>query len=81
MKTTAELQHEEISLLARMNWQLDGSPLGHDLDYWLHAEKQLKATWELLARRYKESYLTGKMEVGGFLASGTLKTPSWPVLS
>ena len=39
---------EEIAHLAYLNWLKDGCPPGRDLDYWLEAEWQLKATWHLL---------------------------------
>ena len=35
-------------LLAYLNWQRDGRPLGRDQEYWLEAEQQLKATKHLL---------------------------------
>ncbi len=44
--------HAEISRLAFMSWEKDGCPLGHDVDYWLEAESQMKATWHLLEREY-----------------------------
>jgi hypothetical protein len=34
--------------VAYANWQRDGCPSGRDLQYWLEAEFQLKATWHLL---------------------------------
>lgn len=40
--------HEDIAHLAYLNWQGDGCPPGRDLDYWLEAECQFKATWHLL---------------------------------
>lgn len=44
----AQLNQSEIARLAYLNWQKDGCPAGRDLDYWLEAESQLKATWPLL---------------------------------
>jgi hypothetical protein len=38
------ISHFEISRLACLNWQNDGCPQGRDLDYWLAAERQLKAS-------------------------------------
>lgn len=45
-----EFTRDDVSRLAFMNWEKDGCPRGRDLDYWLEAEQQLKATWHLLAR-------------------------------
>lgn len=47
--TTATINHDEIANLAFTAWQRDGCPQGRDLDYWLEAETQLKATKHLLA--------------------------------
>jgi hypothetical protein len=62
MNSTAELKHEEISLLAHIHWQQDGCPPGRDLDYWLRAEAELKETWRLLAREYKKACQKAKSE-------------------
>lgn len=43
------ISHFEIARLASLNWQKDGCPQGRDLDYWLAAERELKATPSLAA--------------------------------
>ena len=45
-----EISREAVSNLAFLNWEKDGCPKGRDLDYWLEAESQLKATWHLFVR-------------------------------
>ena len=40
--------HAEIAELAYRYWQWDGCPPGRDLQYWLEAETQLRATRDLL---------------------------------
>jgi hypothetical protein len=42
------ITHDEISFFAFLNWQKDGCPSGRDLEYWLEAEHQLRATRHLL---------------------------------
>ena len=42
------VHQDEIAQLAHMNWLADGCPDGCDLNYWLEAESQLKATKHLL---------------------------------
>lgn len=48
MAVQTEFTRDEIAHLAYLNWLKDGCPSGRDLDYWLEAECQLKATWHLL---------------------------------
>jgi hypothetical protein len=43
------ISQEEIAHLAYLNWQKDGCPHGRDQNYWLEAERQMKATRHLLA--------------------------------
>jgi hypothetical protein len=43
-----KINQEDINRLAFMNWEKDGCPQGRDVDYWLEAESQLKATLHLL---------------------------------
>lgn len=50
-----QLNQIEIAHLACLNWQKDGRPTGRDLDYWLEAESQLKATRHLLAGDVKRT--------------------------
>jgi hypothetical protein len=47
-----EISQEEINRLAFLNWEKDGCPSGRDVDYWLEAEIQLKATWHLLVKEH-----------------------------
>jgi hypothetical protein len=42
------VQRDEIAQIAYYSWLQDGRPPGRDLDYWLEAEQQLKATKHLL---------------------------------
>lgn len=46
------VKQEEIRRLAFIIWEKDGRPQGRDLEYWLQAESQLKATWHLLVREH-----------------------------
>ena len=41
-ETETKSNHEQIALQAYGLWQKDGCKPGHDLDYWLAAEKQLQ---------------------------------------
>lgn len=42
MKTTIEQpRHDQIAHLARQIWEWEGRKSGHDLEYWLRAERQL----------------------------------------
>ena len=80
-KTPAEIKHDEIACLARLNWQQDGCPQGRDLDYWLEAESQLKATWHLLAT--ERPPLVGGQPApkkSKLRSNGTLKTAVRPRL-
>jgi len=47
MKTTEEkdpqVGHDEIARLARRIWEQQGQKSGHDLEYWLQAERQLRS--------------------------------------
>lgn len=45
-----EFSREEVNRLAFLNWEKDGCPLHREVDYWLEAESQIKATWHLLVR-------------------------------
>lgn len=47
-KQAGQILHHEIAQLAHLNWERDGRPTGRDLQYWLEAEHQLKATKHLL---------------------------------
>jgi hypothetical protein len=49
-KRAREFSHEDVSRLAFLNWEKDGCPQGHAINYWLEAEQQLKATWRLLVK-------------------------------
>jgi hypothetical protein len=49
------ISHFEVSRLAWLNWQTDGCPSGRDLDYWLEAELQIKATRQLLINEERTS--------------------------
>lgn len=42
------IDRNEIALFAYYAWEKDGGPEGRDVDYWLEAEAQLKATRSLL---------------------------------
>ena len=42
------ISQEDINRLAFLNWEKDGCPQGRDVDYWLEAESQLNATWQML---------------------------------
>jgi Protein of unknown function (DUF2934) len=53
METKNENHHEEIAHLAYAAWQRDGCPQGRDLNYWLEAETQLRATRHLLREEAK----------------------------
>jgi hypothetical protein len=44
------IDRDEIALLAYYAWERDGKPSGRDLQYWLEAEIQVRATRHLLAR-------------------------------
>jgi hypothetical protein len=46
--STGNVSHAEIAFLAYQAWNKDGRPLGRDVQYWLEAEAQLKATRHLL---------------------------------
>jgi hypothetical protein len=48
MKAAPPLTSEDISRLAFMNWEKDGCPPGRSHEYWLEAESQLRATWQLM---------------------------------
>jgi hypothetical protein len=48
MTKTGTINHNEIAHLAHQAWMRDGCPHGRDLNYWLEAESQLKATKHLL---------------------------------
>ena len=50
---SSAISHFEISRLACLNWQKDGCPSGRDLNYWLEAEMQIKATRQLLINEIK----------------------------
>jgi hypothetical protein len=52
LEKAAEFSRNDVSNLAFLNWEKDGSPQGRSLDYWLEAESQLQATWHLLVREY-----------------------------
>jgi hypothetical protein len=47
-KETPAISHDEIALLAYLDWERDGRPHGHDQKYWLEAEQHIKATGHLL---------------------------------
>ena len=76
-----QLNQIEIAHLACLNWQKDGRPTGRDLDYWLEAESQLKATWHMLAGeckpQTKRKSEPKKIQAG---SNGTLKAPVRPEL-
>jgi hypothetical protein len=53
LEKAAGFSRNDVSNLAFLNWEKDGSPQGRSLDYWLEAECQLEATWHLLVREYE----------------------------
>jgi hypothetical protein len=40
---------DDVRLLAYLKWEADGKPIGHDLFFWVEAERELRN--ELLAAR------------------------------
>lgn len=56
------VDQDEIARLAHMNWLADGCPGGRDLNYWLEAESQLKATKHLMVAETQKapSHTNGK---------------------
>ena len=53
LEKAAEFSRNDVSNLAFLNWEKDGSPQGRSLDYWLEAESQLQATWHLVVGEYE----------------------------
>jgi hypothetical protein len=49
-ETNVRIQHEDIAELGKRMWEIDGRPVGRDLDYWLRAERELLATRESAGR-------------------------------
>jgi hypothetical protein len=47
--TSRDICRKEVAELAYLNWKHDGCPKGKDVNYWLEAEAQLRATRHLLA--------------------------------
>lgn len=39
--------HEQIATCARLIWEQEGRPVGHELEHWLKAEAQLRQTHPL----------------------------------
>ena len=61
-----QISHFEVSRLACLNWQMDGCPHGRDLDYWLAAERQLKAP-------QSPQFKNGKPQTNGITETKPLK--------
>lgn len=55
---TQNISHAEISRLSFMNWEKDGCPPGRDVEYWLEAESQMKATWHLIEQECSQRTAT-----------------------
>jgi DUF2934 family protein len=43
IQNSVKVNESAISLVAYQMWQTAGNPAGHDLQFWLDAEKQLHA--------------------------------------
>ena len=76
--THIELEPDEIALFSYLAWERDGRPPGKSLDYWLDAERQLRATRaslveELKTTRQKSVAFT---RAGGVKAKVSAKAPS-----
>ncbi len=68
MKTTMEHpRHDEIAHLARQIWEWEGRQSGHDLEYWLRAERQL------LTRRTDEARAAADSAAG---STGSIRSSS-----
>jgi hypothetical protein len=50
--------HEQVALLAYQLWTKAGCQYGHDVDYWLQAEKQLNAFLAKSQRQTPETRAT-----------------------
>lgn len=70
----SQFGHAEIAHLAFINWEKDGCPHGHELDYWLEAEKHLHATWHLHVKEHGLQRRTGAGKGRGV----TLRLHAWP---
>lgn len=44
IQNSVKVSESAISLVAYQMWQTAGHPAGHDLQFWLDAERQLRAT-------------------------------------
>jgi hypothetical protein len=42
-ETPAQVSHEAIANLARQIWEREGRQPGRDMDYWLQAEREVRA--------------------------------------
>jgi hypothetical protein len=56
--------HEQVSLLAYQLWKKGGSQNGHDLEYWLQAERQLNAFLATSQRQTLETRTTATNNLG-----------------
>lgn len=72
---SSENINQQISELAYQSWQKDGCHHGHDLDHWLQAESQIKATRNILVA---EAPITTIEKPKPFKSksNGSRKTPS-----
>jgi hypothetical protein len=70
MKTIMEHpRQDEISHLARQIWEWEGRQSGHDLDYWLRAERQL------LTRKNEQTRASTDSAVGARGSTRVLDRP------
>jgi hypothetical protein len=50
--------HEQVAVLAYQIWKKGGCPHGHDLEYWLQAEKQLNSFLVARQKQTPETQIT-----------------------
>jgi hypothetical protein len=65
---------EEVAHLAFLNWQKDGCPSGRDLNYWIEAESQLKATKHLMAEEHSRKANPERNALAAPMKTGKPKT-------